>query len=336
MHIGEEELSELTSVPTKIADRRVLRGEAKFTVSFSPPFSDEDLDARDKTIRSLCPTVERAAKAEGYTDWVKDYYTIPFAWFVAPLAKTETNPIRHKETLEHRRSVGAKIFGKNFDACGPNSPCSTDAVVFPNSPYLKKERLFSALTGLDNIEDKKDAEDALYTLHETGHVLFPRSVEATSDKKVSFKAESLADGFGVFTFLELGGNAEAAQDFIDARDLSAFQNISRQDHWTADACRAVLKKEPMPSFDEAFAPIRELQIMAGVNLTLKDRALMNGPNPLLKSLSRVMAQKKKLSPKAFSKGLDILNAYARSCPSEAQETFRLTGFAEANPPFTLG
>ncbi|MCL2469703.1 MAG: hypothetical protein FWF24_05680 [Alphaproteobacteria bacterium] len=157
---------------------------------------------------------------------------------------------RYSRHAFERLSGGVAFYG-----VAPETPETYMHGWFP--PALKPERMM--------VND----HGHLVLFHELAHTIFKFSFKALKDEKTFHAQEMLPDLCAIMWNREYGGKEEIVRNFMDMRALNAFAGTTST-YFTAPACEAFLKKEPIPSYQQVRTAYRELQMRsfaAGFNMT---------------------------------------------------------------------
>ncbi len=260
MIFSSRKLSALVGVPVTLANRYGLPAEERFRGDVYPDFSEDELSAREDSLREVLMPV---GKIPERCDWLSIYANLGTIWHVS---KNKSGG-----WTDEALRIGQELFGAAINDI-KGSVHSIGAVIVPSSPRLGSTEFWKAFTaGVPVSADREKNLEGILQLHETGHVLFPFTLEEREDLGVAYRYEAYADCFAVAKYRELGGPWTDIHDFIAGRRLAAFLDFSTPSYCTAAACEAALEGKPFPRLPEVLDPLRELQIRVIDNLRGVDR-----------------------------------------------------------------
>ncbi|MCL2469702.1 MAG: hypothetical protein FWF24_05675 [Alphaproteobacteria bacterium] len=170
--------------------------------------------------------------------------------------------------MPHKPLKDLKRFsGQSFAHYACNELRRTSAaVVFygvaPETPETYKHSEFPAALKAERVIASDRGHLGLW--HELGHMIFRFSCETRGDDNIYYANEMLPDLYSIMQHRNHGGKEEVIRDRINLRALDAF-TYTDSSYFTAPACEAFLKGEPIPSYQQVRAAYRELQMRSFID-----------------------------------------------------------------------
>jgi hypothetical protein len=328
MTVTEKDLRDFTGAEIIIADRSNFESEKNYARDSNPKFSIEERWEQNVEYSILAESLNfqscnlpNIPNRELRKAFAISQNVINKTIQEAPWPILDSHAFAYSRPLpglsEQAKKIGEAILGKKFPSYFRTHYTVQKGIIFDGSNHLSINDYWKRLANVSGVARFSTSLDDIIRWHEGSHFL---AMYDDQDKQRNpdylLYSEGIPDAYGTITSLDKGGLKSNVDDFIAARTLASFTDGRSPAHYTASVIHAAMNRKPLPSYNDASRPIKELRFHVVPKISPFAKA-WEKQSLTFSTLADVIDKKRNALPiETIDAGNDIIKAYERLCPDE--------------------